>query len=527
MTNVVKSTFCSYADTLYGFEEFHNQVINMPRPSFSEIPTIVRTLKSLASYIMLIDSNVLAKSIGIKEIYHEIFQNYKNAIVPKSNRNLEFENRYLNRNEPFEYLYSDVGKCGRMFRHYMAFFTFLGYFDLVSKAKRKINIDSMEELLLSSDSNLFDILRNRLLEININSNQFIAAETKIKISRDADYRPARAILNYCNSINRPVTDFEIAILFGRIDDVQIEKDILLRANKVGITFPTYCDEQIKYFFGCMGWKNAKGELFKYALSQNPDFRFKSFLILMSTFGLIEYDYLSSKSNHMITLTNYSKKIIEDELPLEVLDLQDLLIKIDDDNEDSNKLQDIILRKRTATITKAIQDDVELVIKLNKRNIRNPIIKKGKRKRNKMITELAKIKANYKDEVTGSSTFMGSNGSYYVEAHHILEFSTEDGPDITDNLICLSPDSHSRIHHGSNEVVEDLYRTLQNNGVLNFERYKKICTVYRCLTKKHVMILFNKKLISSYDKEQLNNLIDEYGVDQAFIDSLNYPVDNMN
>lgn len=246
---------------------------------------------------------------------------------------------------------------------------------------------------------------------------------------------------------------------------------------------------------------------------------------MAVFGLIEYDYMSRNAGHTIVLTEYSKQIIKEDLPIEVLDLQELLAKIDDDSQDSNKLQDIILKKRTNTITKAIQSDGDLLIKFNKRNIRNPIIKDGKRKRNRIIAELAKIKANYLDEVTGKPTFMGLNGNGYVEAHHIIEFSTEQGPDITDNLLCLGPDSHSRIHHGAPVVVDDLYRTLQNNGVLSLERFKHICTEYRCLTKFHVNALFSKKLISSYDKEELLTLIDEYGVDIAFLSSLKIPTEN--
>ena len=121
--------------------------------------------------------------------------------------------------------------------------------------------------------------------------------------------------------------------------------------------------------------------------------------------------------------------------------------------------------------------------------------------------------------------MGLNGNDYVEAHHIIEFSTEQGPDITDNLLCLGPDSHSRIHHGAPSVVDDLYRTLQNNGVLNLERYKHMCTEYRCLTKKHVNILYAKKLISSYDKEELLSLIEKNGVDPVFLNSLSIPTEN--
>lgn len=525
MSNIVKEYFSSYEKTKTGFENFHNEVINMPRPTFSEIPIIIKTLKSLASYIMLIDKDSLSAPIGIKEIYKKIFTNFQHGIIPNSNRNIEFESRYLNRSETFEYLYSDSGKCGRMFRHYMAFFTFLGYFEAIDKNERQIDIEGMEELLLSTDEVLFDVLRNRLLNVNINSNPFIKIETCIPISKNADYRPARAILNYCNSLNRPATDFELSVLLGRIDSVQIEKDILLRANKIGSTFPSAFDEQRKYLFGCLGWKNTSGELFQYKASQNPDFKFKSFLILMDTFGLINYDYMSRHSGHTIVLTDYSKQIIKDDLPIEVLDLQELLAKIDDDSEDSNKLQDIILKKRTDTITKAIRDDGDLIIKFNKRNLRNPIIKDGKRKRNRLIAELVKIKANYRDEVTGKATFMGLNGNCYVEAHHIIEFSTEQGPDITDNLLCLGPDSHSRIHHGAPSVVDDLYTTLQNNGVLNLERYKRMCIEYRCLTKKHVAVLFSKKLISSYDKDELIELIDKYGVDKNFLDSLNIPTEN--
>lgn len=247
MANIIKEYFSSYEKTKAGFEKFHNEVINMPRPSFSEIPTIIKTLKSLASYILLIDKKVLVEPVGIKQIYKELYDNYKLGIFPDSHRNQAFEDRYLNRTESFEYLYSDEGKCGRMFRHYMAFFTFLGYFDVVSKNKRKVDLDGMEELILSPEDALLDLLRNRLLEVNINSNPFIKVETCIPIATNADYRPARAILKYCNELKRSATDFEIAVLLGRVDSVQNEKDILLRAIKIGSTLPATFDEQRNTF----------------------------------------------------------------------------------------------------------------------------------------------------------------------------------------------------------------------------------------------------------------------------------------
>ena len=237
---------------------------------------------------------------------------------------------------------------------------------------------------------------------------------------------------------------------------------------------------------------------------------------MDTFKLINY------SNSIVELTDYSKSILKDDLPIEVLDLEKLLVLIDDDNEDSNALQDIILRKRTATITEAIQSDGLLVEKLNSRNIRNPIIKNNKRIRSRLIMELAKIKANYMDEVTGIPTFEGKNGHNYVEAHHIIEFNGDNGPDITDNLICLGPQNHMCIHRGSERAVADFFNTCKTRGVITFDRFKNICIKYRCLTKEHVKVLLSKSLISNIDANELLLLIEQYGVDPVFMSTLKTP-----
>ena len=182
----------------------------------------------------------------------------------------------------------------------------------------------------------------------------------------------------------------------------------------------------------------------------------------------------------------------------------------------------MLRTRTPVITKAIQDDGELLIKFNKRNIRNPIIRKSKRQRSKLIAELAKIKANYTDEVTGGITFKDKYGNNYVEAHHIIEFNGDNGPDITDNLICLGPLNHMSIHRGSEQVVSDFFNSCKTRGVITFERFKNICIRYRCLTKEHVKVLLDKNLISNFDATELLTLIDEHGVDPVFLATLRTP-----
>lgn len=521
MSNPIIESFSSFSGSKEKFDEFHNNVINMPRANFNELSDTIRLLKSLASYILLIDSEVLSKPINYKTIYKEIFDNYKKGILPKSNRNITFETRYLNRSESFAELYSDEGKNGRMFRHYMEYLSFFGMIkDGTNRNKKMIDIDSLEELVLTPENALFDVFRNKLLTLNINSNDFIKNIKGIKVNKDADYRPARAIISYCNQINRPVTAFEVSILLGRIDNLQTEKAILQRALSIGKNLPKSEEDQTKRFFGCMKWKNSGG-LFSYAQSQNPDFKFKVFLLFMDAFDLINFD----KATNTISLTTYSKSLASEDVDFEILDLEKLLTMIDDDNEDSNKLADIILRKRTKTITQAIQEDGELVTKLNLRNIRNPIIKNNRRQRSRLIAEIAKIKANYLDELTKLPSFEDRYGRNYVEAHHIIEFNGENGPDITDNLICLGPQNHSLIHHGSTNALSDFYRTCQTRGVITFERFKNICVKYHCLTKEHVKILLAKKIISKIDADELNSLIRINGVDKAFLDSLCIPANN--
>lgn len=521
MRNPIIESFSSFSGSKEKFNEFHNNVINMPRANFNELSDTIKLLKSLASYILLIDSEVRSKPINYKTIYEEIFKNYKKGIFPKSNRNINFENRYLNRNESFDELYSDKGKNGRLFRHYMEYFSFFGIIkDDTNRSKKIIDIDSLEELVLTPENALIDVFRNKLLTLNINSNDFIKNINGIKVNNDADYRPARAIISYCNQINRPATAFEVSILLGRIDNLQTEKAILQRALSIGKNLPKSEEDQIKQFFGCMKWKNSGG-LFNYAQSQNPDFKFKVFLLFMDTFHLIEFD----RSTNTISLTEYSKSLASEDVDFEILDLEKLLTMIDDDNEDSNKLADIILRKRTKAITQAIQEDGELVTKLNLRNIRNPIIKNNRRQRSRLIAEIVKIKANYLDELTKLPSFEDRYGKNYVEAHHIIEFNGENGPDITDNLICLDPQNHSLIHHGSTNALSNFYRTCQTRGVITFERFKNICVKYRCLTKEHVKILLAKEIISKSDADELNCLIDINGVDNSFLDSLSIPVNN--
>lgn len=522
MANLIKDEFNIYSNTKHGFENFHNQIINMPRPSFSEVPEIIKLMKSLASYIMLIDENVLKNEIKIKDIYRNIFINYKKGIIPSQYRNKQFESRYLDRSETFEYLYGDEGRCGRMMRHYFEFFTFFEYFKIGrNRNYRVIDISAIQELIYSNEQLLIDVLRNRLLNLNIKNNPHIEMMQSIKIDENADYRPARSILRYCKAFSdRRVTDFELAILLGRVDNLQDENKILERAVNIGQLFHTSDrDEQKRFFFQQMGWKNSAGLQFDYVASQEPYFKFKVFLLIMESLDLIKYDWIGTNCTNTIVLTQTAKDLIIDDLPIEIVDLQNLLCRIDNDEEDLSSLSDAIIKSRTAAIDNAIKNNGTLVETLNKWNIRHPVIRNNKRIRSKLIMEVAKIMADYKDE-TGGQTFTGSSGLGYVEAHHIIEFSTVNGPDITDNLICLNPQNHDLIHHASQKEVMSFYNKCKKINKISFERFKNIAVTYQCLTKEHVKFLVNKGIISNFDASQLDELIDEYGINADFLNSIN-------
>lgn len=517
MSNIIENYFSTYKNSKTKFDEFHNNVINMPRANFSELSNTIKLLKSLASYILTIDEDILCEPISRKTLYSNIFLNYKNGTLPPDEfRNLEFEKTYLDLKDDFDKLYGDEGGKGRMFRHYMEYFSFFGYFyNYENRTTKIVNIDGLKELILSPNEIVSDLFRNILLSVNINNNDYIKNMKGISVKDDADYCPAKAIIFYCKEMNRPVTDFEVSILLGRVDNIQKEKEILKRAIDIGKVLPKSKINQIKYFFGCLGWKSSS-DLFEYSQSQNPDFKFKVFLLFMENFELIQYN----KENNEITLTDYSKQLQLEDIDFELLDLEHLLELIDDYTSDSNKLADLIIRKRTDAITRAIKNDDDLVKKMNARNIKLAIVKNGKRQRNKLIAEIAKIKADYLDEVTREKTFEDKYGKNYVEAHHIIEFNGENGPDITDNLICLGPQNHSLIHHGSKDELEDFYNTCKTRGILSFDRFKNIVVEYRCLTKDHVKILLNKKIISSHDATELNDLIDKIGIDPTFLNSIN-------
>ena len=485
-----------YMSSIDGFDKFHNEVINMPRDQFSDAG--LNKVRTLAGYLLLTEGSIPVDGVNYKDIIRIIHNKINNGQIPLY-RDVDLERRYftytnLNRHYDAE---------GRMFRHLMCLSAFFGFIKSLSRQKKIIVFEKCREYYLSSDAILIPIARNNLVSLNAKDNEFINSLIGVTITNDTDYRPTYAILQYINRIGRPVTKFELSVLLGRIDDLKKEKDILKRAIEIGNILPNTASSQKYFFFSNMKWKNQNGTFFEYSNSQQPQFKFNSYLLYLEQFGLIDYNNVSES----YTLTDYATKIINDDISYLIADLEELLKIVDDYSNNNGDLNDLILSQRNPELLELAKKDSNFIQKMNFRSLNNPIFDcEGRRKRNKLISELAKILASYKCQYCQRHIFKMPNGKYYCEAHHILEFNSENGPDITDNLVVLGPEAHMIAHHACQEERDDLYLQLIRNDVLKFEQFKQMIVTYNCLNRTHVELLFQKKIITNREKAELLELL---------------------
>ena len=494
MPNVIASYFRDYIGTVDGFRTFHNQVINMPRDVFGNMG--LSKLQTLAFYLSLIRDCVDAKGNDYKEIMKLIASKIPDA-ENNDFRDLELERRYF----VFDDLDEHYESVGRMFRHLMGLCAFWGMIKSNTRRLKSIQFDRCDDFVSLLPEQISSFTNNISLNINIKTNDFISNLAGIRLRDNADYRPTLGILKYISEIGRPVTDFEISILLGRIDNLQIESVILERALKVGRTFVAQDrNGQMIEFFRTMNWVNADGTLFTYVPSQQPWFKFRSYLLLLTDFGLLEKNDATNNYN----LTEYAKGLLGD-LPANVLDLNRLInrLNLESGNMSDTTMKDILIKTNMDTLSTLIARE-DFIEKVNLFSLANPIIRKGKRCRNQFVAELAKIRERYTCQA-GTVTFEGQGGRNYVEAHHIIEFS-KGGPDILENLLALGPTPHTQIHRGSDKAIRDIYTELMNRGAIRLELFEIMIDKYKCLNDKHLEWLYIKGLISSNQKQRLHDKI---------------------
>src|SRR5699024_6941711 len=291
----------------------------------------------------------------------------------------------------------------------------------------------------------------------------------------------------------------------------------------GNDMPLTFDQQKIYFFDYMGWINNDGSLFEYSTSEEPWFKFNTFLILMEQFGLIEFnDY-----DETIILTDYSKEILGEEIPAYIADLEIFLENVDTDNVADSEITDVIVEARQEGLREYLEENDDLIDLINQRSLREAKqaeIEKEKEEKKKLVMLFSKIRKDYTCKVIYSlnsdglpefqynkKLFITRNNIGYCEGHHIIEFKRENGPDIVENILLTDPNTHMLLHHGHPNIQRDLYGILRRKGILTLDRFIKMIEKYNCLTVDHIEVLSNKGIISFDEKPVLLNKVNQQAI----------------
>lgn len=495
----MEALYEKYKNSLVGFEAFNNLALNMPRPTFSNVN--IDYLKSLAKVLYRINYDN-SEDLSIVDLYCKIHEAYvidgdlPEYLTPLFNRNLSLSEARKN--------YSATS-IGRYFRQYAEVMELWG---LLKDGDQGVTIayDVCDEFIeLNSDES--ESIRMKMIAMDIEDNScFIRLSNikdKIRNNTIFSYKPAVSILRYMDKINRPVSKFELANLLAIITpECTSEEELFDNAIKIGNMMPSNVTEHKDWFFNYMNWKNNDGTYFNYASSQNPDFKFNSFVAFMK-----EYDFITQNEDLSYELTEESLSLLHDVIPPEIVELEKY-IDIAENEYSDKSLADIILKGIKPSLLYSLSQNEEFIKTMNKRSLTRPRFdNKGKKIRNRLIAELSKIRVNYTCQVSNKPTFKDVNGHNYVESHHIIEINGEDGPDIIDNLLVVSPLYHELMHHACKEELIDFYTGLRMKNVVTIDTFKTMITNYHCLEEKHIKALLNKHLISKDEYYDLVDFID--------------------
>lgn len=226
------------------------------------------------------------------------------------------------------------------------------------------------------------------------------------------------------------------------------------------------------------------------------------------------DYLSTNYHNNKNSERLETYTVNDLSP-EILKIWKDIQKTDEvDNDSGSKINKNFKKHLKKLKNLSLHEKTKVIKTVNFINLKSQHEINSVRKRDQFIALIAKLNANYLDELTLLPSFEGKDGNNYVEAHHILEFRNEKGPDILLNLICLRPEHHAMIHHGSKKTVTSFFKKCRKNGVITLERFEKMCTEYHCLTNDHVQILHNKSIITTAESKHLLDLINKFGSENA-------------
>lgn len=494
----METIYEKYKNDFDRFVDFNKLVLNMPRPSFSNVN--ISYLKNLAKVLYSINTE---NNGGYKlvDLYCKIHELYINGFSIPNYLEVLFD-KNISTDQARKY-YSETSN-GRFFRQYAEVMEMWG---LLKDYDSNVLVDyDVCSEFIDLDDDEFESLRTKMIAMDIIDNScFIRLSnirSKINDKTIFSYKPAVAILRYMEQINRPVSKFEIANLLAIITP-ECTSEIMLMDNalKIGRMFPRNINEHKNFFFDFMNWKNEDGSYYNYVSSQDPEFKFNSFIIFMK-----EYGFINQNADESFVLTRESIEILHDVVPPEIVELEKYIAIAENEYSDKS-LVEVILKGIKPSLLVTLAKSDEFIQTMNKRSLSRPRYdNKGKKIRNRLIAELSKIKANYTCQVSKKPTFTDVNGHNYVESHHIIEINGEDGPDIVDNLLVVGPLYHELMHHACKEELTDFYVGLRMNNIITLNTFKGMIDNYHCLQEKHIKSLFNKHLITKSEYYELVDYI---------------------
>ena len=493
--------FNDYKNSLENFEKFNVLVINMPRHQFGSMNiAFVKQLALILKGIM----NSPAEKLTIVKLYYFVHNNIQQRRPKVSDFIYDLFDLNLYEEPEVKTFYNDNTGKARDFRHLVMIMRMWGLLDGDDEVGNKIDYDVCNEFIML-DKGEQEGLRAKMIGMDIIDNpMFITLKfllERIKNNSLFSYKPAISILKYMNSIHRAVSKFEVSNLFGIIvPDCNSSEELCRNALEIGKQMPDDITKHQNWFFDYMNWKHPDNNYFRYKNSQEPHFKFNSFMLFMKDLDLVE-----EQPDESYVLSAYAKVILKEDVPVEIVELEKYIYTAEKDHSDK-KLSELILSNIKPSLLMQLASDESFIKAMNIRSMeRARYGKDGKKQRNRLIAELAKIKANFICQIEPSKqTFKDKKGNNYVESHHILEFNGENGPDIIDNLIVISPFYHSLIHHGCDEELIALYDHIRKNNIITIDLFKKMQDDYKCLDENHILTLLRKNLIS---KIEYGNLLD--------------------
>lgn len=156
---------------------------------------------------------------------------------------------------------------------------------------------------------------------------------------------------------------------------------------------------------------------------------------------------------------------------------------------------------------------DLFAKLKEASNEVSLYREGKRERNiALITTLRAYnnKVFTRDgvlhcECCGNTTFITAGNETYMEYHHLIPFSSYEGPDHYLNLYALCPLCHRKMHYLPVADKRELYENLSENNYLHMSFEERLIDLKheRRLRSYHLEFLLADNAIST---EQYNNII---------------------